>query len=148
MGACPERGGRRFGTRILCDSHYDWAQKVRARITNVGWGEHTTPAPDWPHGWANLTCWLCSATWTGPVGEACGWCQDRLDNQRRGQATLVLMEPDVELEAMEVELARARDAWQTRLRIAIDAELISKVEAVEAVNAWLEKIPAAAETAA
>jgi hypothetical protein len=148
MGTCPEAGSRRYGTRILCDTHHQWVLQVRARIATIGYGEHHTPAPDYPPGWAELRCFLCGAGWTGPIGETCGWCEDRIEAQRRGQATLALIEPDVDIDAAPTALTNALEAWRKRLAVAIEAELVTEAQAGEAVNAWLDKLPKDEEKAA
>jgi hypothetical protein len=139
MGTCPEEGRRRFGTRVLCDTHHGWAHRTRARIATIGYGEHTAPAPNWPNGWAELVCWLCGAGWIGPVGETCGWCEDRLETQRQGQAALVLMEPDVDPDSSDTDRVHTLTAWRARLDVAIRAGTVTKERAAEAVNQWLAR---------
>ncbi len=48
--------------------------------------QHGPLRPDFGDGWADLKCDECAATWTGIIGDPCGWCQDArfrlLDDQR------------------------------------------------------------------
>ena len=98
-----------------------------------------TPPEDAPE--VDRCCAACGATWVGPVGERCWWCQRALENLIAAQRTVVLMEPEVDvLDAHDKEIRQAADAWAARLAVAIQADLVSAHEADEAVKAWMEKV--------
>lgn len=91
--------------------------------------------PDWGPQWAELTCDTCAATWVGPIGEPCGYCDAAEERQRAWQAAMVL---DVELPDRDAgHYANAVRGWGARLRRAIDAELIAETDAR---RAWQRKV--------
>ena len=38
---------------------------------------------DWGRRWAELACSLCDASWVGPIGERCYWCERRVELRAR-----------------------------------------------------------------
>lgn len=92
--------------------------------------------PQWGHGWADLTCDTCGATWVGPVGEACGWCDMAEERQRQWQAEVLLSTELPDPEASN--FADAARGWGRRLKRAIDAELITTEQAQ---RAWQRSVP-------
>lgn len=105
--------------------------------SNLGWA--LTPPDDPPE--VHRRCKVCDATWVGPVGEACWWCERRSVLLIEGQRTLLLCEPEVDvLDAHDKEIQRAGDAWAERLAVGVEAELLAPHEADEAVKVWLRKV--------
>jgi hypothetical protein len=91
----------------------------------IGWGRQNGPLrPDWGADWAELECTICSATWTGPIGEPCGYCQRThellVDAHRR-----VLLWPDAEMLATEAK----RADWGRRLAWAVQEDIVTEHEA-------------------
>jgi hypothetical protein len=105
---------------------------------NLGWALTPTtvePGPDVDH-----RCKTCDATWVGPAGESCWWCERRAEWLAEGQRTLVMSEPDVDvLDASDDELQTAVEAWATRLRVAVKAELVTELEADRVIEVFVEK---------
>jgi hypothetical protein len=91
----------------------------------IGWGRQCGPLrPDWGADWAELECTICRATWTGPIGEPCGWCvrthELLLEAHRR-----VLLWPTAE----QLETDAKRADWVRRLAGAVSLDVITEVEA-------------------
>ena len=94
----------------------------------IGHGPQTGPLrPDWGDNWADLACTVCNATWTGPIGEPCAYCEWAIVNMQRWQAEL-LLEPDLP-DRDDQRWANAVDAWADRLARAVDAGLVTAREA-------------------
>ena len=83
--------------------------------------------PDYGPEYAELRCSLCSATWAGPVFDACPWCADRLDAQRRHQVE-VLLHPELP-EVADARHDGAVRAWGERLARGVEAELLTEQQA-------------------
>lgn len=83
--------------------------------------------PDWGEAWAELGCSICSATWTGPVGEPCTWCLDRHEAIIGAQRS-VLLRPDLP-DVGDPNRLEALKAWVNRLAHATKAGLIAEHEA-------------------
>lgn len=81
-------------------------------------------------GYTALQCDQCEATWVGPEGESCDWCQTALDNMRKWQAQLVLHPPEHDQD--DRQRPAALQAWQQRLSVAIAAKLITREHAARA----------------
>jgi hypothetical protein len=88
----------------------------------------------------DLRCRVCGATWVGAPGESCDWCARRHENLIAGQRTLVLMEPEIDIDAHEKDLRLQMEAWQARLLVAIEAQLVTAGEADNVVQVWAEKV--------
>jgi hypothetical protein len=59
------------------------------RIGRPPIGEIAGPCdPGWPRDYYALRCQHCGATWTGVVGEVCGWCEAAEEYGARRQAEL------------------------------------------------------------
>lgn len=78
-------------------------------------------------GYTALQCDQCGATWVGPNGESCDWCQTALEHMRQWQAELVLTAPDCD--PQDQRHPDAMIAWQERLANAIRAGIITKHDA-------------------
>lgn len=80
----------------------------------VGFGEIVGPTRDdgWPSGFASLQCDLCGATWTGPEGESCWWCQQRLDG-------MIAHQHEIDTSRFRDYCKRLRDGDMTALEPAI-----------------------------
>jgi hypothetical protein len=87
-----------------------------------------------------VECVTCHATWTGGAWERCSWCAWAEENQREAQRTLVLLEPDYDVDETEKELQNRIEAWSARLAIAIQAGLVTADEADNAVETWVRKV--------
>jgi hypothetical protein len=83
--------------------------------------------PEYGDGWAELQCDECDATWVGPIGEPCNWCATALDNMRRWQAEKVLEAPEVDPEDERYDGVMV--AWGKRLRVAVEAGIITEQQA-------------------
>ncbi|MDA2979404.1 MAG: hypothetical protein O3B42_06560 [Actinomycetota bacterium] len=84
--------------------------------------------------YADLQCTKCNATWVGPIGETCSWCIDSVDRMQRWQAEKVLIAPENPTEG-------ALRAWAQRLKVAVQAELVT---ADQARRAWQKAVSDAA----
>lgn len=87
--------------------------------------------PDYGDGWADLECDECKATWTGPIGESCWWCERAEERMRIWQGEMVLKVPEVDRDDRTFD--DVMGAWFKRLKIAVDAGLIDEMKAR---NAW------------
>lgn len=97
-------------------------------VTLTGIGiQHGPQRPDWAPGWADLQCDQCDATWTGPIGETCGYCATNLTNMRQWQADKLLRPelPDPD----DTRYVAAVTAWAQRLATAVKADLITRQHA-------------------
>lgn len=59
--------------------------------SGIGNGEFLAPVSildGWPTGWAVLACLLCAASWVGPVGESCSWCERRVGDLSGAQLAI------------------------------------------------------------
>lgn len=129
---CGAPGAHPAGTVDLCPICFDrLLGDVRARhvaeIGSVGFGRQDGPVrPDWGPGWAELRCTVCDATWTGIVGEDCGYCIRFLEIAQDAQRA-VLLRP--ELPDEPTRRADALRTWAHRLRDAVAADLVTDWEA-------------------
>lgn len=88
----------------------------------------------WPDDWWLLECDECRATWIGPDGEQCQWCEQRNMITLAHQTELDLRPPDLPPGA---DVARAAAAWIQRLKVATDAGRVDADTAGKAVARWL-----------
>lgn len=75
---CGAPGVRDLGVHGYCDAHLDalYSTFNPDRFTiPLGIGITWYPAVGWPPGWRTLRCTVCAASWVGPLGEGCGWCE-------------------------------------------------------------------------
>lgn len=80
---CDAAAVRTVGTQALCAEHIEaLLEPIRERIHGRrgvrGWGRIVAPRPDYSHGWGDLQCGTCGATWVGPDGDPCAWCERHL----------------------------------------------------------------------
>lgn len=105
----------------------------------IGWGRQAGPMrPDWGPTFADLCCTVCQATWTGPVGEQCGFCirtrELLVDAHRRA-----MLRPD----RWSDDPARAHRQqldWAERLGRGVRAGLITRQEAESAMNREVRRV--------
>ena len=143
---CPAQAVRTLGMAALCGGCAERIlAPIRARVlerdgprvlpaTTKGGGVGRQVGPlrlDYgPSGWADLCCDQCGATWTGRIGTACSWCDERIDRQWDDQRKLVLTPPDVDPDDRTYDAVTG--AWVDRMAIAIEAGIISREEATRA----------------
>jgi hypothetical protein len=97
-------------------------------VTLTGHGaQHGPMRPDWAPGFADLQCDQCKATWTGPIGEPCGYCAVALENMRRWQAEK-LLRPELP-DPADTRRPAAIVAWARRLAVAVKAGHITRTHA-------------------
>lgn len=77
-----------------------------------------------------LECSRCQATWEGIALDPCPWCIRSLEIQREHQIDLVLTPPDVDPDDAGYEDRML--GWAERLKVAVDAELITTDQAAVA----------------
>lgn len=131
--ACGQPATRTLGARPYCDECAEQVlgpiRKRVARRDGVGYGVQTgRRRPDWGFSYADLTCNLCGAAWTGPVYERCSWCEDALDKMRAWQAEM-LLDPDLP-DRDDVRYPGAAVAWMERLERGVQAGLITDTQAL------------------
>ncbi len=82
---------------------------------------------DYGEGWANLVCDRCGASWVGLIDERCGWCirmfELLVDAHRK-----VMLRPDLPAVG-DVGRDRALRAWMDRLAVAVQSDVVTRVEA-------------------
>lgn len=97
----------------------------------IGYGDQVGPLrPDWGDGWADLRCDVCGATWTGEIGEVCGYCLRWIELANEVQRR-VLLHPDLPDDARR---KRAQIAWVDRLAEAVRADIVTEREALTAIR--------------
>jgi len=107
---------------------------MSATLDRESFGEQYGPLrPDYGPGWADLRCVTCGATWTGHIGEDCGWCDRRLELTRQYQAELLrdFELPDID----DIRRPAALEAWAQRLTVAVEAGTITADQA----RMWAER---------
>lgn len=133
---CPEPATATIGVEHYCPQHHaEVLDPIRARVIHPidldGHGHQTGPRrPDWGPGWADLTCTTCAATWTGPIGEPCWWCEQRNRYMVAQHIETVLTPPDID--ADHTDRLHVLAAWLQRMMVARDAGLITREEAERA----------------
>lgn len=101
--------------------------RLIVRRDGVGLGVQTGPLRlDYGPNWARLECELCGASWVGPIGESCAWCEQRLEQTLAGQRRL-LLRPELP-ERGDRRRVGALKAWGARMRVAHDAGTITRGE--------------------
>ncbi len=129
---CSEPARRTLGSRAYCRlGAEDLLEPLRDRVLTdeggIGWGRQSGPLrPDWGPGWADLECTTCGATWTGPLGEVCGWCVRTHELLIGAHRAMLLRPQDLDNDAKRVDRAR-RLAW------AVQHELVTEHEAHAAI---------------
>jgi len=81
-----------------------------------------------------LQCCRCNATWHGPFGDICWWCERSREAWIEQQAALVLVPPDLHIDLNDQERRQALKAWAHRLRNAVDAGIIDQQQARRALE--------------
>ena len=135
--ACGQPATRTLGARPYCDECAEEVlapiRKRVARRDGVGYGEQTgRRRPDWGYSYADLTCNLCGATWTGPMYERCHWCQDALERMQAWQAEM-LLDPDLP-DAADERYKAACEAWAERLGRGVRSALVTEQQAMAALQ--------------
>ena len=89
----------------------------------IGVGEQCGPARvEWGDGIYELSCTVCTATWVGPIGEPCQWCE-RADARMRAETVrMLLRRPDVD--PADGRYDDVITAWGKRLARAVSTGLI------------------------
>lgn len=89
--------------------------------------------PEYGPGIALLKCdnEPCGATWVDPIDTPCPWCLEAIERQKVWQAELTLKPPDVD--PADSTYDGAMRAWRQRLKVAVQAGLITEMKAK---NAW------------
>ena len=114
----------------------------------IGHGVPTGAAPQSPGwialGYLMLACDECGATWAGPVGEVCAWCQDRdlqlvaeqaILDARRSRATATM--------PGWVWCRTCRRAWKGTARVVCGANDPRHPDGMGPCNGWAEALPMA-----
>ena len=96
-----------------------------------GVGRAMRAAPESGPGRYSLQCDVCGATWTGLVGEACGWC-DRLYEVTVQHQAEILLSPDLPDGGPRFDAAVS--AWMERLAVAVKAGIVDPDAARRAVE--------------
>jgi hypothetical protein len=104
---------------------------VTVTLTGNG-AQHGPMRPDWAPGFADLQCDQCKATWTGPIGEPCGYCAVALENMRRWQADK-LLRPELP-DPADRQYDAALRAWIERLARGVESDLITSDQARRAAT--------------
>ena len=74
-----------------------------------------------------LRCTTCSASWGGPIGMGCPWCQRSLELARHYQAEILLR--GVGLDPADTRFAASVEAWGQRLQRAVEVGIIDRRQA-------------------
>ena len=116
-GKCGQPATCSLGTVWLC-ARCKWelqaeilARRPDLRADDIGRGQPVSGAH--ANGWHDLACDLCGATWPGPIGERCSWCQQRHEHQQDLQQRM-------DRQRFRELLARLRDGDMAALPAAID----------------------------
>jgi hypothetical protein len=108
---------------------------IRARVigneSGSGYGRELRPRPDWGDGWADMSCSVCDAGWTGRPGSPCRWCQGRAVRRAEEQCRL-LLRPELP-DRGDPQRRRALEAWAERLARAVNAGVVTEAEARTAI---------------
>lgn len=83
--------------------------------------------PEYGPGHFDLACQLCGATWAGIPGDPCWWCERAAEIQIDHQIDLLLAAP--ECDPADVRYEGCMEAWVQRLRVGIEAGLITRQQA-------------------
>ncbi len=94
----------------------------------------------------DLQCCNCGATWSGITGEPCTWCIQGLERQQGYQAELLLRPPDVDPD--NIEYATRIKAWIARMKVGIEAGLITRQQAANSFHREQKRATRLNETAA
>jgi hypothetical protein len=112
------------------------------------------PRPDHGTGYQERVCTECDASWVGLADDGCGWCERALERQRADQRLLLLDPPHLRTSVgdprydqlcedsklvWDVTRGQRRGtdsvlAWTQRLARAVEAELITRREAEQAMR--------------
>lgn len=131
---CGLPGVRNIAASGFCAEHL--AAFYFRVLGGLGVGRQVGPLRlDWGPNFANLECCVCEATWVGPLGEPCYWCE-RLDQiQRKHQAEIVSRPPDID--RADTRFVPAMRAWGERLARAVAAGIVTEDRAR---NAWRRQV--------
>lgn len=127
---CGEPGVRNIGTIGYCVEHLTElvASFEPSNFDAVGFGlPHTTTL-----GSECVQCVRCGATWDGKPLESCHYCSTALEAMRRHQADNVIQPPDVDPD--DATYDDRMTGWAKRLRVAVNAGLITEKAAIVAMD--------------
>lgn len=118
---CGQPGVRNLGTDGYCDAHLDalYDSFGPAVFGPIGIGRIIG---DGTNGHHQLGCRVCSATWIGPAGEQCWWCERTYVAMLQYQVELVLRAPEVD--RADTNYDNRMTAWTERVAVAVKAGII------------------------
>ena len=131
--ACDTPGIRNLGTDGYCPQHL---AHLSGGFNPAVFALHGHGLPGRTDNPTDLTCAACKATWTGLVGEECGYCTRRRTAQLEHQAELVLTPPDSD--PADTEHETRMKAWAIRMHTATTAGIIGRDQAR---TAWRRHAP-------
>lgn len=144
---CPSPADRLLGTEDLCHGcaeHILTPLRAKWALDNQpesfdGTGRLVVPRPDYGPGWADLQCDQCKATWVGPVGDTCWWCERSRQLVIEHQAEKLTEAPDIDPE--DVRYPDGMRRWAGRLADGVKAEIITESQANAAWRRALRGAP-------
>ncbi len=93
--------------------------------------QHGPLRPDYGPQWAELACDTCHATWVGIINDPCTWCEQALQRLLADQRHNLLHPPWLH----DNDGPRHDELmWAARLRRAVEADLITDLEARNAIR--------------
>ena len=132
---CGAPGVKNLGTSGHCSQHladlYRSFDPAVFKVNGIGL-QSGVMRPDFGPTAAELECVACDATWTGPIGERCPYCDRHRELLLRYQAELVLTPPEIEPDAGRYDSAMA--AWARQLAHAVTAEIVTEQDARRALE--------------
>ncbi len=140
-GSCDQCGRTALttlGNQELCLGHYSKIvgpirERIVDQVGSVGVGAlHGALRSEYGPLVGDVRCTTCSATWTGLVGDACGWCQTAHQLGIEHQADILLRGPDVD--PADRRHAGSIAAWSERLARGVEAGIITAEQADRARN--------------
>ena len=149
---CPEPASQTIGTEDLCDGCYlAYVAPLKTKYGNerlrresgslvldrsTGAVQIGLHRPDHGPEFFEVACPICQASWVGPIGDLCWFCAQAAEHQRRCEAQLVIVPPDVD--RCSAKYVAAMSAWAARLANAVRAEIISEPNAYAVWNREIE----------
>jgi hypothetical protein len=136
--SCGAPGVRNLGTKGYCGAHLAALyRKFPAEVWALdGIGLQAGPRrPDYGPEYVELECCACGAGWIGALLEACPWCAELRARMLEWQAENVLTPPDVD--PAERNYDDRMKAWAARLARAVEAELVTREQAL---TAWHREV--------
>lgn len=134
---------RNLGVKGYCATHLaqlygTFAPEVFA-LAGVG-----VPAgverPEFGPAIVDLRCNACGATWSGPAGEACGWCERSHQQLLGHQAELVLAPPEIDPD--DARWDDVMQGWANRLWVAVEAGIVEQRDAENALRRKVQRVAA------